>query len=138
MDKKTDKKSEAIRALEELKVEISEESTHKMLEVMVSALESIEVNKQPQNQGMQVQEDILNAINQSYEGAREISELKEKYALKTVEVAQLYGMSRTTLDQWRSQGRGPRFFREGRLVLYQVKDIENYLEGGIVRTIDQP
>ena len=135
---KTDKKGVAIRALGELKVEVSEESTRRMLEVMVSALEAVEVDKKTKEQGTQLHEDILKAINQSFEKAEKISELKEKYALKTVEVAQLYGMSRTTLEQWRSQGRGPRFFQEGRLVLYRAKDIDDYLDGGIVRTIDQP
>lgn len=133
-----DKKSEAIRALEELKVEISEEPTRKMLEVIVSAIEAVEVNNQPKEQDTQLSEDILTAINQSFEGAKEISELKEKYALKTDEAAKLFGISKTTLESWRSQGRGPRFFREGKFVLYRAKDIEDYLDGGIVRTIDQP
>jgi DNA-binding transcriptional regulator YiaG len=109
-----------------------------MLEFMISALEAVEVNNQPKEQGTQLHDDILKAINQQFGGAREISELKEKYALKTVEVAKLYGISKTVLEQWRSQGRGPRFYREGRLILYRVKDIEDYLDGGIVRTIDQP
>ena len=135
---KTDKKGEAIRALEELKTEISDELTRRMLAVMVSALEAVEVDKKAKEHGTQLHEDILKAINQSFEKAEKISELKEKYALKTVEVAQLYGMSRTTLEQWRSQGRGPRFFQEGRLILYRTKDIDDYLEEGIVRTIDQP
>jgi hypothetical protein len=33
-----------------------------------------------------------------------------------------------TLSNWRSQGRGPRFCRVGRRVVYRLKDLEQYMD----------
>jgi predicted DNA-binding transcriptional regulator AlpA len=82
--------------------------------------------------------EILDAIQSTFADAAVIAALKDKPALKTHEAARLYGMSKTTLEAWRCQGRGPRFFKDGKLILYRPRDIEAYLEQGIVTTIDQP
>ncbi len=39
-----------------------------------------------------------------------------------------------TLANWRSQGRGPRFIRVGRLIRYDIRDLEAYLASRIVET----
>ena len=44
------------------------------------------------------------------------------------------GCAPRTLDNWRSQGRGPRFIRVGRLVRYRLEDLEAYLESRTVET----
>jgi hypothetical protein len=43
------------------------------------------------------------------------------------------GVHPRTLDNWRSQGRGPTYIRVGgRRIVYRIEDLEAYLEAGIV------
>ena len=56
----------------------------------------------------------------------------QKQALTEVEVEQVYGLKRRTLQQWRFLGRGPRYTKAGRCVRYLVSDIENFLSQGAV------
>lgn len=84
------------------------------------------------------QEQIQEAINKTFAQAARVAELHHKFALSTAEAAELYGIAKKTLENWRSEGRGPRFYREGRIILYRRKDLDQYLEGGLVRTADQP
>ena len=42
-------------------------------------------------------------------------------------LAERLGVSRSTLQSWRYAGRGPRYLKIGRLIRYQVSDIEAYL-----------
>jgi hypothetical protein len=50
-----------------------------------------------------------------------------------VQAAAAYlGICPRTLDNWRSQRRGPRFIRVGRRIVYRVQDLEAYLDAGIV------
>ena len=44
------------------------------------------------------------------------------------EVAVITGLSRETLAQWRSQGRGLPYLKIGRAVRYDPADIQAYLE----------
>lgn len=37
------------------------------------------------------------------------------------------GISRSTLQSWRSAGRGPRFIKLGRMVRYRTADVDSYL-----------
>lgn len=37
------------------------------------------------------------------------------------------GVSRSTLQNWRYSGRGPRFIKLGRMVRYRVADVDAYL-----------
>jgi hypothetical protein len=39
-----------------------------------------------------------------------------------------YGLKRRTLQGWRARGKGPRFRRGGRRILYCVADIDKFLE----------
>jgi excisionase family DNA binding protein len=38
------------------------------------------------------------------------------------------GVSRSTLQSWRSAGRGPRFIKLGRLIRYRSSDVDAYLQ----------
>jgi len=46
-----------------------------------------------------------------------------------VELAARLGVSRSTLQSWRYNGRGPRFIKIGRLVRYRYADVEVFLAG---------
>lgn len=39
-----------------------------------------------------------------------------------------WNMSTTTLSQWRWNGRGPRYLKLGRRVMYRLQDIEKFEE----------
>jgi len=49
--------------------------------------------------------------------------------LTTKEVANMTGLSRETLAQWRSQRRGIPYLKIGRSVRYALADVQAYLEG---------
>jgi hypothetical protein len=44
--------------------------------------------------------------------------------LTQAELAERWRISPRTLEQWRWQGRGPRYLKLGRRVLYRLSDIE--------------
>lgn len=50
-------------------------------------------------------------------------------ALNTEGLAHRWGMSRSTLENWRSSGKGPKYMKIGRTVLYSMEDITNYEQG---------
>ena len=53
--------------------------------------------------------------------------------LSVKEAAEFLGLNPRTLDNWRSQKRGPRYRRVGRRkVVYLVADLREYLDSGIV------
>ena len=37
-----------------------------------------------------------------------------------------------TMDNWRSQGRGPRYVRVGRRIMYRIVDLDAYLDARTV------
>ncbi|MEW6756378.1 MAG: helix-turn-helix domain-containing protein [Candidatus Latescibacterota bacterium] len=49
-----------------------------------------------------------------------------------LEAARFLGVGHRTLDNWRSQGRGPRYARVGRRVVYLVADLERFLQSRVV------
>ncbi len=57
--------------------------------------------------------------------------------LDVKETGAFLGICPRTLDNWRSQGRGPRYIRVGRRIVYRVEDLEAYLESRTVKT-DNP
>lgn len=83
------------------------------------------------------EEDVLNQIKDKFDRAARLVKLSHKRSLTPREAAELYSYSEATLRNWRHQGRGPRFIRDGRLIQYRHKDIENYQENQLVRTRDQ-
>ena len=61
-----------------------------------------------------------------------------KRAVRDDEASQFLGVSAATLRAWRSQGRGPRFAKLGRRVVYPIEALEEFLrknlvEGGTTR-----
>jgi hypothetical protein len=46
--------------------------------------------------------------------------------LTTVEAAPLVGVAPKTLENWRIAGRGPRFIKAGRKVVYDPRDIASW------------
>jgi excisionase family DNA binding protein len=44
------------------------------------------------------------------------------------EAADYVRLTKSTLDQWRTAGKGPRFIKAGRKVLYDVADLDRWLE----------
>jgi predicted DNA-binding transcriptional regulator AlpA len=38
------------------------------------------------------------------------------------------GVSRSTLQNWRYSGRGPRWIKLGRLIRYRIADVDSFLE----------
>jgi len=45
--------------------------------------------------------------------------------------AMLPGISKGTLAMWRHEGRGPRYRKLGRIVLYALDEVEEWIEAGI-------
>lgn len=56
--------------------------------------------------------------------------------LTTVEAAAYLGLSPGTLEVWRSLGKGPRYRKFGRRVLYEIKDLDAYSASRVVETRD--
>jgi excisionase family DNA binding protein len=46
----------------------------------------------------------------------------------TEELATLLNISQATLAGWRCVGRGPRYFKQGRLVRYREQDVDEWLK----------
>ncbi|KAF0234127.1 MAG: hypothetical protein FD177_1039 [Desulfovibrionaceae bacterium] len=62
-----------------------------------------------------------------------------KIAYKTEAAAEMIGVSKRTLEEWREQGKGPAYSRlSERLVVYPHATLVKYLDRYLVRTIDQP
>jgi hypothetical protein len=56
--------------------------------------------------------------------------------LTTREVSRIYGIPFGTLCNWRSQSRGPKFYKVSRKRLYDVQDVEAFLKRRPVLTKD--
>lgn len=53
---------------------------------------------------------------------------REGNLLTTREAAEMLNVKETTLEQWRWNGRGPRFVKLGRLVRYRQTDLEAFMQ----------
>ncbi len=51
-------------------------------------------------------------------------------ALTTKQAAKVLRLSPGTLEVWRSQGKGPKFYKAGGRVLYLAEDLREWLERG--------
>lgn len=61
-----------------------------------------------------------------------------RLSYKTQEAADLLGVSKRQLEEWREQGKGPAYSRIGpKLVVYPHATLIKYLDRHLVRTIDQ-
>ncbi|GAB6038047.1 hypothetical protein JCM15519_26060 [Fundidesulfovibrio butyratiphilus] len=57
-------------------------------------------------------------------------------SLNTKDAAAFLGLSAGTLEVWRSQGKGPKYAKLGRRVLYDPADLESFRNARKVLTID--
>jgi hypothetical protein len=64
--------------------------------------------------------------------------MKAKVIFVTPENLPLYfdGLSVKTLANFRSLGKGPRFYRRGRRIFYRLEDVERWLTQNETQTID--
>ncbi len=51
-----------------------------------------------------------------------------------VGASKILGCAPRTLDNWRSQGRGPRYVRVGRRIVYRLSDLREWMEERTVET----
>lgn len=56
--------------------------------------------------------------------------------LSTADAAAVLGLSKSTLDKMRCDGRGPRYLRVGKRCFYRLADLDAYLEAAVVETVD--
>lgn len=57
----------------------------------------------------------------------------EGYALNTEQAAEFTGLSKKTLANWRSQGRGPRYVKlSPSLVVYRLSDLREFIDEHLV------
>ena len=56
--------------------------------------------------------------------------------VSTGEAAAMFSVAGGTLQNWRSQKKGPKFFRVRRKVLYRVDDLEDFFTSTPVLTLD--
>lgn len=49
-------------------------------------------------------------------------------SVKPTAAAAMLGLSRGTLANWRTEGRGPRYVKSGKQILYRVSDLEAWLD----------
>lgn len=56
--------------------------------------------------------------------------------LKGPEAAKYLGISTSTLDKMRIEGRGPRYLKLGGRCFYRRSDLDAYIESSIVETTD--
>ena len=56
--------------------------------------------------------------------------IKQETAMSTLKVREAairLGLSASTLNKWRTQGRGPRFVKLGRSVCYRMADLDAWM-----------
>lgn len=81
-------------------------------------------------------QDAAGSFNQALLAAIvEMEILKLKEYLTEEEAARLYSLPAATLRTDRCRGRGPRFVKKGRKVLYKKSELDDYLERRLV-TVD--
>ncbi|ACS80797.1 MULTISPECIES: helix-turn-helix transcriptional regulator [Maridesulfovibrio] len=56
--------------------------------------------------------------------------------INTVEAALFLGLRPGTLEVWRCHGKGPRYSKIGRRVMYEVSDLRMFVESAKVETTD--
>jgi len=57
-------------------------------------------------------------------------------SLRTREAASYLGVSPGTLEVWRCKGRGPRYSKLGKVVVYDPADLDTFRESRKVFTVD--
>ena len=54
--------------------------------------------------------------------------MRRRVLLNTAKAAEVLGIAGQTLHQWRMASKGPKYFKFGRRVLYDLADIEAWIE----------
>ena len=58
---------------------------------------------------------------------------EQESTLTTIKAARYLGVSEASLRLWRSEGRGPRFFKAGeKLIRYRRADLDSWIESRLV------
>lgn len=57
-----------------------------------------------------------------------IHEDSPRLSVKPTTAAEMLGLSRGTLANWRTEGRGPRYIKSGKHILYRVSNLEAWLD----------
>lgn len=52
-------------------------------------------------------------------------------------LAERWNITKTTLSQWRWNGRGPKYLKLGRRVMYRIQDVEEFEEQKVRRDTSQ-
>lgn len=60
------------------------------------------------------------------------AQLLPKRLVKSREAAAILGISESGLAKWRMEGKGPRYYKIGKLISYSVRDLEEFMERSIV------
>ncbi|MCD0280470.1 helix-turn-helix domain-containing protein [Xanthomonas melonis] len=60
----------------------------------------------------------------------------ERERMSVPDAARYMGMSKSTMDKMRHEGRGPRYLKIGGRIFYRVSDLDAYLEAAVVETTD--
>jgi hypothetical protein len=60
----------------------------------------------------------------------------EVIAGDTPTIAKMFGVAVGTLQNLRSQGRGPRYYRVGRKILYRIEDVKAWVFSNPQMTLD--
>ena len=56
--------------------------------------------------------------------------------VRTEKAAEILGLKKSTLENWRWRNKGPRFRKLGSRVLYDVHDLQLFIDAGTIETID--
>lgn len=62
--------------------------------------------------------------------------MTKKPKLSTQEAADYYGVKRNTLEIWRCKHKGPRYYKLGSRVLYDIDDLEEFFAARAVDTME--
>ncbi len=62
--------------------------------------------------------------------------LRSQNMLSEAKTSELFEIPQSTLRCWRSLGRGPKYYKAGRHVKYDPADVDAYLCGKPVETLD--
>ncbi len=108
----------------------------KVVQGIIEALKPLTQIDQPRNLGI-IGDDVREVIENQFKNAAQIVELSHQPTLTQTQVSKLFNIKNRTLEMWRYHNKGPRYFKDGRIILYHQKDVQKYLETGLVRTSDQ-
>jgi predicted DNA-binding transcriptional regulator AlpA len=61
--------------------------------------------------------------------------MQKKY-LTAGEVEEMIGIKEKTLANWRSQGKGPQYYKAGRIIRYSLDEVERWMSLYRIRTVD--